>query len=59
MLNVVMLNVPNDAFMLSVVMLSVVMLNDIMLNVGNDAFMLIVDMQNVIMLNVVAPSRVR
>ncbi len=51
MLNVVMLNVSNDMFMLNVIMLKVIMLNVIMLNV----IMLNVIMLNVIMLKVVAP----
>jgi hypothetical protein len=47
MLNVFMLNVANNSFMLSVIMLSVVMLN-----VANNSFMLSVVMLSVVMLNV-------
>ena len=55
MLDVIMLNVANNPFMLnvmklSVVMLSVIMLNVVILNVANNPFML-----SVIMLSVVAP----
>ncbi len=45
MLSVIMLNVPNNPFLLSVVMLNIVMLSVVMLNVV---------MPNVIMLSVVA-----
>jgi hypothetical protein len=48
MLNVIMLNVANNFFMLSVIMLSVVTLNVVMLSVVT---------MNVVMLSVVAPCK--
>ncbi len=51
-MNVVMPNVANNPFMLSVVVLNVVMLN-----VSNNPFMLSVVMLNIVMLTVQAPSK--
>ncbi len=55
-MSVVMLNVTNSSFMLSVIMLNVIMLNVKMLNVTFHPFMLSVTMLSVIILSVVAPK---
>jgi polyferredoxin len=53
--NVVVLDVANKPFMLSVIMLNVVMLRVTLLSVANKPFVLCVIMLNVVMLSIVAP----